>query len=66
MREAAFADMKGQEVSVEVDDFPVLNDEYLIGTIIRCSNNDGEYIVGCRMPSDSKIIEEYVNSNYSE
>lgn len=66
VREAAFADMKGQEVSVEVDDFPVLNDEYLIGTIIRCSNNDGEYIVGCRMPSDSKIIEEYVNSNYSE
>lgn len=66
VREAAFADMKGQEVSVEVDDFPVLNDEYLIGAIIRCSNNDGEYIVGCRMPSDSKIIEEYVNSNYSE
>ncbi len=66
VREAAFADMKGQEVSVEVDDFPVLNDEYLIGAIIRCSNNDGEYIIGCRMPSDSKIIEEYVNSNYSE
>lgn len=66
VREAAFADMKGQEVSVEIDDFPPLNGEYLMGSIIRCSNNDGEYIVGCRMPSDSKEIEAYVARNYSE
>ena len=66
VREPAFADLKGEEVSVEIDDFDVLNGEYLIGSIIRCSNNDGEYIVGCRMPSDSKEIEQYVNQNYSE
>ncbi len=66
VREAAFAEMKGQEVSVEIDDFDALNGEYLIGNIIRCSNNDGEYIVGCRMPVDSKEIEEYVSRNYSE
>ena len=66
VREPAFAEMKGQEVSVEIDDFTVLNDEYLMGSVIRCSNNDGEYIVGCRMPSDSKVIEEYVSRNYSE
>lgn len=66
VREPAFADMKGQEVSVEIDDFKVLNDEYLLGSIIRCSNNGGEYIVGCRMPSDNKQIEEYVSKNFSE
>lgn len=66
VREAAFAELKGHDVSVEVDDFDVLNGAYLLGNIIRCSNNDGEYIVGCRMPSDSPEIEEYVNRNYSE
>ena len=66
VREPAFAELKGQEVSVEIDDFAVLNDEYLMGSIIRCSNNDGEYIVGCRMPADNKVIEEYVSRNYSE
>lgn len=66
VREPAFAELKGQEVSVEIDDFAVLNDEYLLGNIIRCSNNHGEYIVGCRMPADNKEIEAYVNRNYSE
>jgi len=66
VRESAFAEMKGQEVSVEIDDFPPLNGEYLMGSIIRCSNNDGEYIVGCRMPSDNKEIEAYIARNYSE
>lgn len=66
VKEPAFADLKGQEVSVEIDDFAPLNGEYLMGSIIRCSNNSGEYIVGCRMPEDSKEIEAYVNRNYSE
>ena len=66
VREPAFAELKGYEVSVEIDNFAVLNDEYLIGSIIRCSNNSGEYIVGCRMPMESKAIEEYVSRNYSE
>ena len=66
VREPAFAELKGHDVSVEIDDFPVLNGEYLLGSIIRCSNNAGEYIVGCRMPSDSKEIEAYVSRNYSE
>lgn len=66
VKEPAFAELKGQEVSVEIDDFAVLNDEYLIGSIIRCSNNDGEYIVGCRMPVDNKAIEEYVSRSFSE
>ena len=66
VREPEFAEMKGREVALEIDDFDVFDGEYLLGSIIRCSNNGGEYIVGCRMPSDSKEIEEYVNRNYSE
>ncbi len=66
VHESAFAELKGSEVSVEIDDFEVMEGEYLIGSIIRCSNNDGEYIVGCRMPSDNPYIEAYINQNYSE
>ncbi len=66
VKESAFADLKGSEVSVEIDDLAVLDGEYLIGNIIRCSNNDGEYVVGCRMPVDNKAIEEYVSQNYCE
>ena len=66
VREPVFAELKGQEVSVEIDDFDALGNEYLIGNIIRCSNNDGEYIVGCRMPVDNKQIEDYVSRNFSE
>ena len=66
VKEAAFAELKGSEVSVEIDELAVLDGEYLIGNIIRCSNNDGEYVVGCRMPVDNKAIEEYVSRNYCE
>ena len=38
----------------------------LEGRIIRSSNNDGEYIVGCRMPQDSDVIKKYISRNYSE
>jgi len=66
VKESAFADLKGSEVAVEIDDLAVLDGEYLIGNIIRCSNNEGEYVVGCRMPVDNKAIEEYVSQNYCE
>ena len=49
----------------EVEDFAVIGDKPLEGCVIRCSNNDGEYIVGCRMPEDSEAIKEYVSKNYS-
>ncbi len=65
-REATFGDIKGQDVMVEVNDFDVLEGKPLEGCIIRSSNNDGEYIVGCRMPQDSKVIKEFVKKNYSE
>ena len=65
-RDSLFAEAKGKDVVVDVRDFAVLNGKPLEGCIIRSSNNDGEYIVGCRMPQDSLAIKEYVSKNFSE
>lgn len=65
-KEDIFANNKGKDVVVEVKDFAILNGKPLEGRIIRSSNNDGEYIVGCRMPEDSEEIKKYVSKNYSE
>ena len=65
-RESLFATMKGKDVLVDIKDFDILQGKALEGCIIRASNNDGEYIVGCRMSQDSEIIKEYVSKNYSE
>lgn len=57
---------KGKKVRVTLDGFALLNGKPLSGQIIRSSNNEGEYIIGCRMPEDSEAIREYVSQNYSE
>ncbi len=66
VRNELFADCKGKNVVVDIKDFVVYGVKELEGCIIRSSNNDGEYIVGCRMPEDSEAIREYVSQNYSE
>lgn len=66
VKDAAFADMKDQNVIVSISRFELLEDTPLDGCIIRSSNNEGEYIVGCRMPSDNQAIKEYVKRNYCE
>ncbi len=66
VRNEYFAESKGKAVSVVVNNFDVLGGRPLAGRIIRSSNNDGEYIIGCRMPEDNESIREYVSKNYSE
>lgn len=66
VKDELFESLRGKNVVVEIDDFDVLSDKELEGCIIRSSNNSGQYIVGCRMPEDSKEIKEYVGQNYSE
>ena len=36
----------------------------MVGHIIRVSDNEGQYIVGCRMLEDNMDIHEYVERNY--
>jgi len=66
VRNKAFAESNGKLVSVEVTGFTALKGKPLTGRIIRSSDNEGEFIVGCRMPEDNEAIREYVNQNYSE
>ena len=66
VNDAAFETMKGQNIVIEIDNFDVIKDKEIQGCIIRCSNDEGNYIVGCRMPEDSNEIKDYVNKNYSE
>lgn len=66
VNDSSFENMKGQNIVIEIDNFDVIKDKEIQGCIIRCSNDEGNYIVGCRMPEDSNEIKDYVNKNYSE
>ena len=66
VNDSSFVNMKGKNIVIEIDNFDVIKDKEIQGCIIRCSNDEGNYIVGCRMPEDSNEIKDYVNKNYSE
>ena len=66
VNDAAFETMKGQNIAIRIDNFDVVKGKEIQGCIIRCSNDEGNYIVGCRMPEDSSEIKDYVSKNYSE
>ena len=66
VNDSSFENMKGKNIVIEIDNFDVIKDKEIQGCIIRCSNDEGNYIVGCRMPEDSNDIKDYVNKNYSE
>lgn len=59
-RAADIKNAKGMKVSIQVKDFPVLGEQILVGHVIRVSDNEGEYIVGCRMLEDNIDIYNYV------
>lgn len=63
-RSAEIGNAKGTLVYLKVKDFDVMNGKDLAGHIIRISDNDGEYIVGCRMLDDDKNIYNFVDENY--
>ncbi len=57
-----FADSKGRNVEVTIDDFALLKGVSLRGHIIRSTDDHGKYIVGCRMPEDNVAIRDYVKA----
>ncbi len=63
-RDKSIINTKGTLITVRVKNFALLKDVPLIGHVIRISDNDGMYIVGCRMLEDSKSICDYVEKNY--
>lgn len=44
----AFANAKGEPLTIKVDNFALASRNVLEGKIIRCSDHDGVYIVGCQ------------------
>lgn len=57
--------MKGTKLRVTVERFPLLKDKNLEGLVLRITENEGKYIVGCRMMEDDKDILNYVERNYA-
>lgn len=64
VRNSKFADAIGQHVKVLIPGFMIPEARAIEGSIMRASNHDGEYIVGCRMPEDNKAVLEYVKKHY--
>lgn len=57
---------KGTLITVQAKGFPLLENMPLRGYVIRITDNDGMYIVGCRMLEDNEQIRSYVQQNYRE
>ena len=55
-----FADCKGKKIRLEIENFELTSESTLEGRILRSSNNNGIYIVGCQMPEDNPAIMKYV------
>lgn len=58
-----FAQSKSAEVLVKIENFDLPDHNELEGRIIRCSDDNGLYIVGCQMPEDDFYIYEYVEKH---
>lgn len=61
VKNSKFANVKGYRVKVSIPGFAVPEARKLEGRIIRSSDNEGEYIIGCRMPNDISEVGDYVN-----
>ena len=61
-----FTQSKNAEVINTIHDFALPNHNELEGRIIRCSDDNGLYIVGCQMPEDNFYILEYVEKNLNK
>lgn len=66
VKNSKFADLAGKNVKITIPDFPVDEARELEGSIIRSSNNEGQYIVGCRMPADNMAVRDYVKKYCKE
>lgn len=64
VRTKEFSDVVGSCIVAGIRDFDLPGANTLVGWAIRSSENEGEYIVGCRLPEDNLTIRDYVKANY--
>jgi len=63
-RDEALKSAKEKNVTLKISKFDLESAAVLHGCIIRVTDNDGEYIVGCRMFEERDDIATYVKKNY--
>ena len=61
-----FADSVGKHVELTINNFDLLGSTVLKGIVIRSTDNEGNYIVGCRMLEDNLAIRDYVKARVVE
>ena len=64
IRDNFFSSAIGSDITLSIPDLPVENARQLEGHIIRSTDNENVFIVGCRMPEDNTAVEQYVQNNY--
>lgn len=57
---------KGAAITIKIQDFDLLKHDQFDGNVIRCSNDDGLYIVGCQMPEDDFFLRDYVKQHLKD
>lgn len=62
IRDPFFMDHKHADVAIDIQNFALSDRSHLEGHVIRCSDDEGVYIVGCQMPEDNYAIRNYVDS----
>ena len=62
IRDPFFMDHKHADVATDIQNFALSDQSHLEGHVIRCSDDEGVYIVGCQMPEDNYAIRNYVDS----
>lgn len=62
IRDPFFMDHKHADIAIDIQNFALSDQSHLEGHVIRCSDDEGVYIVGCQMPEDNYAIRNYVDS----
>ena len=60
--DSSFMDNKGKDITIQIENFALPQHSTLDGHIIRCSSNNGTYLVGCQLPEDNYDIKVYVEN----
>lgn len=57
---------RGENITLQAEGLNLKDGATMQGCIIRVTDNEGQYIVGCRMIEERKDIMEYVKKNYKQ
>ncbi len=63
-KDRTIADKKGADLTLKIEDHQVLSAFEFDGTIIRITQNEDWYYIGCRMLEDNMQIGKYVDENF--